>query len=212
MVLSGTKVVLSGSGLLLSGAAASAGVYCGVGGGSWSSSLAEVVSSSEAWCVTPARGDGMRVLELSVGEGNMMSYSGVQLEYVATGRVVSVSPASGAVTGGTVVTVAGEGYVAGHTMCRFGSGAGVQADVVSSIEARCTTVAGVVGSVPVSISTSYDPESGAAGMWLDVGLQYSYKATVVLRQVVPSVADMAGGSVVSVVTAAGVEDGAAMWC
>ena len=66
-VVGGTKVVLSGSGLLLSGAAASAGVYCGVGGGSWSSSLAEVVSSSEAWCVSPARGDGMRVLELSVG-------------------------------------------------------------------------------------------------------------------------------------------------
>ena len=55
----GTEVVLTGSGFMAD-ASGSSGVYCGVGGLSWSSSKASVLSGSEARCVLPARGDGMR--------------------------------------------------------------------------------------------------------------------------------------------------------
>ena len=41
-----------------------------------------------------------------------------------------------------MVTVVGEGFLAGHTACRFGSAAGVVAEVVSSVEARCIVEAG----------------------------------------------------------------------
>ena len=50
----------------------------------------------------------------------------------------------------------------------------------------------------MSISTSYDAASGSDGVWHDAGLQYSYKAEVLVRQLVPSVADQAGGAAVSV--------------
>ena len=107
----GTEVVLTGSGFM----AASSGVYCGVGGLSWSSSKASVLSGSEARCVLPARGDGMRVVEVSVSAGGELSHSGVQVEYMGASEVHSVWPSSGGVSGGSVVTLSGEGFVSGVT-------------------------------------------------------------------------------------------------
>ena len=74
-VIGGSEVQIGGSGFEMTG------VYCGVGGATWSSSMASVLSSTQARCVLPARGDGMRVVEVSVGGGEM-SHSGVQVEYM----------------------------------------------------------------------------------------------------------------------------------
>merc|ERR1719253_848190 len=195
----GSELLIGGSGFQIEG------VYCGIGGATWSSTVASVVSSTQASCVVAARGAGMHVLEVSLGAGGVMSYSGVQVEYAAMGHVTSVTPSIGSVSGGTVVTLAGEGFVAGRTACRFGSAAGVVAEVLSSTEARCTTVAGVMGMVPVSISTSWDDESSSEGVWSESGIEYKSVSVVSLRQVVPSVVDQAGGTSVSVVSGASVE-------
>ena len=126
-------VTVQGSGLM----AGSAMTYCALGG----YSKATMVSSSSVQCMLSARSSGMQVVEVSLGEAGVMSRSGVQVEYSAVGRVASVSPSSGIVTGGTMVTVVGEGFMAGHTACRFGSGSGVMAEVLSSTEARCISTA-----------------------------------------------------------------------
>ena len=71
--LGGSEIVVRGSGFMGS-------VYCGVSGVSWSSSKASVVSTSEARCVLPARGDGMRVVGVSMSAGGEISHSGVQMD------------------------------------------------------------------------------------------------------------------------------------
>ena len=143
-VAGGSEVMVSGSGMQASG------MRCAVGGSvleqtSWSYSMASVVSSSVAGCMVPTRGAGMHVVEVSLGEGSAMSHSGVQVEYVPAGRVMSVEPSFGVVSGGTIVTLSGEGFVAGRTACRFGSAESTEAEVLSSSEAQCVAPVGVAG-------------------------------------------------------------------
>ena len=134
-VAGGSEVMVSGSGMR------SSGMRCAVGGSvleqtSWSYSVASLVSSSVAGCMVPTRGAGMHVVEVSLGEGSAMSHSGVQVEYVSAGRVLGVEPSVGVVSGGTIVTLSGEGFVAGRTACRFGSAESTEAEVLSSSEAH----------------------------------------------------------------------------
>merc|ERR1719486_1329528 len=105
-----------------------------------------------------------------------MSHSGVQVEYVSAGRVLGVEPSVGVVSGGTIVTLSGEGFVAGRTACRFGSA-----------------------------------ESTKDGVWQESGLQYRHVGAVSVQRVSPTMANVEGGSIVSLV-ASGVEDGASVTC
>merc|ERR1719305_1550146 len=142
--------MVSGSGMH------SSGMRCAVGGSvleqtSWSYSVASLVSSSlVAGCMVPTRGAGMHVVEVSLGEGSAMSHSGVQVEYVSAGRVLGVEPSVGVASGGTIVTLSGEGFVAGRTACRFGSAESTEAEVLSSSEAQCTTPPLFQGSTKIS--------------------------------------------------------------
>jgi hypothetical protein len=158
-VVSGSVVSLVGSGF-----SASRGVYCAMGGASvdsaaWAYSKGNVMSSSAVSCTVPARGAGMRVVEVAMAAGGEMSDSGVQVEYVSAGSVSSVWPAVGA--SGTVVTVAGSGFVAGRTACKFGSAMAVEATVMSSTEAVCVAPAGARGSIAVEMATSFVPGAGS---------------------------------------------------
>ena len=146
----------------------------------------------------------MHVVEVSLGEGSAMSHSGVQVEYVSAARVESVWPSSGSVSGGTVVTLSGEGFVAGQTACRFGSAESTEAVVLSSSEAHCVSGAAVRGGVLVSVST------GGVGSEYS-GVSFEYAGALGVERVTPVVADTMGGSVVSVVSA-GVVDGSSMKC
>merc|ERR1712086_291574 len=183
-------VVLAGSEVSVVGAGFSAahGLYCGVGGSSlqgtsWSHSVASMVTGSSLRCVLPSRGNGMQVVEVSHSEGGEMSYSGMQVEYVSAGHVASVWPSSGVVSGGTVVTLVGEGFVAGRTGCQFGSsGAMVVADVLSSTEAQCVSSAGVRGSASVGVSTVYTSDEVAVE---ESGVSFQYVSAVSVERVSP---------------------------
>ena len=111
--MGGAAVMVSGMGLSASGA-----VFCGVGASTsseaWSVSAGTVVSSTSVRCVVPARGAGMRVVEVAMSQNGEMSRGGAQIEYAAVGSVSSVMPSSGVVAGGTMVTVAGSGIT---TLC-----------------------------------------------------------------------------------------------
>ena len=137
----------------------------------------------------------MHVVEMSLGEGGAMSHSGVQVEYVSAARVDSVWPSSGVVSGGTVVTLSGEGFVAGRTGCRFGSAEGTEAVVMSSREAQCvapSAVAGLVGMYVSSVATE--------GVWHETGLQYKYVGVVSVQHVSPLFVNAQGGSAVTIET------------
>ena len=145
-VVAGSIVSVSGTGF-----SAARGVYCAMGGSSvdgssWTYVSAAVASSTVASCTMPARGAGMRVVEVAMSKGGEMSRSGKQVEYVSAGSVSSVWPASGVAAGGTTVTLVGPGFVAGRTACKFGSAMAVEATVMSSTEAVCVAPAGARGA------------------------------------------------------------------
>ena len=144
----------------------------------------------------PARGAGMRVVEVAMAAGGEMSDSGVQVEYVSAGSVSSVWPAVGA--SGTVVTVAGSGFVAGRTACKFGSAMAVEATVMSSTEAVCVAPAGARGSIAVEMATSFEGQVLAAAEVSTSSKQFVYGSEVAVVSVTPSVGFAKGGSVLSV--------------
>ena len=112
---------------------------------------------------------------------------------------------------GTVVTVAGSGFVAGRTACKFGSAMAVEATVVSSTEAVCVAPAGARGSIALEMATSFEGQVLAAAEVSTSSKQFVYGSEGAVVSVTPSVGFAKGGSVLSVV-ANGLEDGAAAWC
>jgi hypothetical protein len=150
-VAGGSTVMIRGVGLEASGA-----VYCGFGASSaseaWSVAVGSMMASGVVSCVVPPRSAGFRALEVALSKDGEMSRSGRVVEYAGVGEVTSVQPSSGVVTGGTVVTVAGTGFVAGRTACKIGSSAAFTADVMSSTEARCVAPAGTRGAVTVAVA------------------------------------------------------------
>ena len=150
----------------------------------------------------------MRSLEIALSKDGEMSRSGKQVEYAGVGSVASVMPSSGVVAGGTVVTLAGSGFVAGRTACKFGSGSAFTAEVVSSEEARCVAPAGVRGSVSVEVSMG---EADEAALVSSSGVMFKYEGAASVLEVSPTMTVVEGGSVVSMVVS-GVEDGSKAWC
>ena len=81
-----------------------------------------------------------------------------QFTYVAAPTVTGVSPTTGAVAGGTTVTITGFGFTRGHDTVDFGSTAATTFTVNSATQITATDAAGT-GEVDVTV-TVYT--SGAA--------------------------------------------------
>ncbi|MDQ1484414.1 MAG: hypothetical protein QOJ62_107 [Actinomycetota bacterium] len=77
--------------------------------------------------------------------------------------ITSISPGSGPVAGGTVVTITGAGFVVGTTTVSFGGTAASSVLVNSTTSITATTPAGTVGRVTVDATTSNGTASTAAG-------------------------------------------------
>jgi len=96
--------------------------------------------------------------------------------------VASLLPASGYVSGGTVVTVAGTNFVTGDTVT-FGSAAGTGVTVNSSTNITVTTPAGSAGAVNVTVTDVYSQSSTLTNgftyaVWADLGVALTGPATV----------------------------------
>ena len=78
---------------------------------------------------------GRAILEVST---NTVDYTtdGVAYEYLTTARVAGVSPAGGPLSGGTLVTLYGNGFLPGRIRCRF-CGSVVEGSYISGATARC---------------------------------------------------------------------------
>ena len=176
-------------------------------------STATVTSATSVECAMPARGAGLRAVEIALSDGGEVSHSGMQVEYVPAGSVNSLWPSTGVVTGGTVVTVSGTGFAAGRTACVFGSAMAVQADVASAEEARCVVPAGAIGAVTMEVSTTWDGESqSVSAVELSTSEKmFAYKGATAAVYLTPAVAAAEGGNHIFV-TVNGIEDGMPARC
>ena len=98
-------------------------------------------TSTSAACVVPpypAAAGGMVMVELSNNGGSDFTAAGAGFMYQASVSVVSVRP-SRALAGaeGQIVTVIGQNFGAGDTMCLFGKSAVAPARIVSSTSLVC---------------------------------------------------------------------------
>jgi hypothetical protein len=117
-----------------------------------------------------------------VSDANGTSTGGPSYTYIAPPPPVvkTISPTSGTTAGGTLVTIAGTGFVAGATVT-IGSAA-TSVTVVSSIKITAKTAPTAAGSYPVVVSDANGTSSG--------GPSYTY--TQALRPTVASVSPVSG--------------------
>ncbi|TMC01708.1 MAG: hypothetical protein E6J35_10270, partial [Chloroflexi bacterium] len=111
--------------------------------------------------------------------------------YVAAPTVTSVTPSSGASAGGTAVTLAGTGFVAGATVS-FG-GSALTVSTISATSITGSTTAHAAGAVTVTV-TNPDTQSGTC----IVCFTYTAPPPPTVTSVTPNSGASAGGSAVTV--------------
>lgn len=136
-----TAITITGSGFI-AGSTVEIGQGSGTGGTAIDASDVDVVSSTEITAVTggPAEPGVWNVFVITAG-GTTVVNNGDRFTY-ADPSVVSVSPSSGPLGGGTVITITGRGFIAGATVKigqGFGTGAGAIVARVVSISATKIT-------------------------------------------------------------------------
>jgi hypothetical protein len=114
-----------------------------------------VVSSTTITCTSPLvdAGTGLVDVKVTTGNGTSATVTGDHFTYTAaaTPAVTAVSPNTGAVLGGTVVTITGTGFTA-DAFVSFGGFTAGDVVVVSSTEITCDS-AGGTGQVDVTVTT-----------------------------------------------------------
>ncbi|HET6921756.1 MAG TPA: IPT/TIG domain-containing protein, partial [Anaeromyxobacteraceae bacterium] len=145
----GTEVTVTGTGF----DPAPGGTAVTIGG--IAATSVTVASATSLTCVTPAGAAGPADVVVSTSGGTATLPSGfTYLRPVPT--IASISPSSGGVEGGTVLTVTGTGFdtAAGGTAVTIGGVAATAVSVSSATWLTCTTPAGAAGPADVAVSTS----------------------------------------------------------
>ncbi len=117
------------------------------------------------------------------GSGNVFTYA------YPTPTVTSITPTVGHSNGGTMVTIAGTGFVTGATVS-IGGVTCTSPTVVSSTSMTCITGARAVGLVNVAVTTS-----GGTGTLTN---GFTYRGTPVATSISPTGGALAGGTPVTV--------------
>ncbi len=197
----GTSVTITGTGFV-------AGATVKLGG--TAATNVNVVSSTSITATTPAHAAGA----VSVVVTNTDAQAGTLTNgYTYTNpapTVTSITPNSGSANGGTSVTIAGTGFLAGATVSLGGSAA-TNVNVVSSTSITATTPAHAAGAVTVTVTntdaqsdsltngytyvtvTNTDAQSGS----LTNGYTYSNPAPTV-TSITPNTGTSAGGTSVTI--------------
>ena len=123
-----------------------------------------LVSASSITCYTPA-GTGSVGITVTNIDGTSGSLSSAYT-YVSGLGLVSVAPASGAVSGGTLVTLTGTGFSSGDTVT-FAGAAATGVTIVSATRITCLTPAGSLGAADVTVT-----DTGSTASTLPAGYAY----------------------------------------
>merc|ERR1712060_557546 len=121
--------------------------------GTSQSSGARFVSSTLTQCEAPPNlaSDAHVLLELAGPAGKSRSLTGFIYEESIT--LESLTPGSGPVRGGTMLTISGTGFTADDVLyCRFGTHTPISAELSNDGTVRCKSVAHTTGKLDVSVS------------------------------------------------------------
>jgi hypothetical protein len=144
-VAGGTKVTITGTEL--------ASVQA-VHFGSTAASSFTVVSSTSIVAVAPSAAAGFRDVSVSSSAGTSAATAADRFQFLPV--ITRVSPASGARSGGTRVTIDGAGFAkaTGATSVSFGSGAATHVSCSSSRECAVTAPAHAAGAVRIKVTVN----------------------------------------------------------
>lgn len=174
----GSTVTITGSGFV-------AGATVMVGGKSCSGLT--VVNSTTLNCIVASHMAG--AVTVSVTNPDLQTTSAANFyTYRVPPILNSLAPASGAVAGGTIVTLTGSGFVAGATVM-FGSAQCIAPVATSSTSLTCTTPAYPVGTANVVI-TNPDGQMSSP-------ITFSYMPKPMISSTSPDNAPMSGGSLIT---------------
>jgi len=186
----GTSVTITGTGF-------SSTTTVTIGGSTCTEPTAS--SSTTLVCKTPAHAAGATDVIATNANGTTGTASGAYT-FVATAAptVSSISPASGAVAGGTAVTITGTGFLAGAAVT-IGGVSCTSATVVAATTITCTTSLHSAGVVDIVVANTDAQEGTLAN-------GYTYLAPPTITSLSPAAGSTAGGNSV-VITGTGFRTG-----
>jgi len=176
----GTPVTITGSGFF-TGATVTFGGAAATG--------VTVVSATSITAVTPAQAAGPATVAVTNPDGQTASISN-GFTFVAPPAPTSISPSSGALAGGTSVTITGTAFQAGAKVT-FGGAAATSIIVVSATSITATTPAHAAGAVNVVV-TNPDNQFGTCTAC------YTYNPIPTVTLVVPANGSQGGGTNVTI--------------
>jgi formylglycine-generating enzyme required for sulfatase activity len=138
-VLGGTVITITGTGLASTSAVRVGGVLC---------TNLTVLASTQVRATTPAGAAGQAAIEVTTPAGT--SLAPTPFTYVVQ-SVTSITPSSGAYTGGTAITITGQ-FLAGTTSVTIGGVPATNVVAVSSTTVTAVTPAGSVGAANVVVT------------------------------------------------------------
>ncbi len=180
-IAGGTSVTITGTGFLTTTA---------VKFGSTAATSYTVNSDTQITATSPAQSAGVVnvVVTNSTGSGTLTN----GFTYDATPTVTAVSPASGPIAGGTVVTITGTGFLT-TTAVKFGSTAATSYTVSSDTQITATSPAQSAGVVNIVVTNSTG--SGT----LENG--FTYDGIPIVTAASPSSSPISGGTSVTILGA-----------
>ncbi len=177
-VTGGTRVTLIGTGFI--GATA-------VRFGTRAGTKMIVNSSNRITVTTPAGTAGSVHVTVTMPGDSGTAPAASRFTYLARPNVTAISPAKGAVTGGTRVTLFGSGFT-GATAVRFGARAGTSLVVNSSNRITVTSPAGTAGFVNVAVI------SPGGSRTVSTASRFTYLARPNVTAISPAKGPVTGGT------------------
>jgi RHS repeat-associated protein len=150
-----------------------------------------VVSSTQITATPPAQTAGAVDVTVTAPGGVSPAVPPDQYSYAPVPAVTGIAPASGATTGGTVVTITGTGF-SGATAVSFGALAATQVTVVSGTKITVTSPAHAAGSIDVTVTT---PGGVSPVVAADT---FTYLTSPAVTAVAPVSGPVKGGTVVTI--------------
>jgi RHS repeat-associated protein len=178
----GSTVTITGSGF--SGASA-------VSFGSAAAASYTVVSGTQITATTPAQSAGTVDITVTTPGGVSATSAADQFTYALLPTVTAISPAAGATSGGSMVTITGTGF-SGASVVSFGSVPAVSYTVVSGTQITATTPAQSAGMVDITVTT---PGGQSATSPAD---QFTYSPAPAITSVTPPSGPLNGGTSVTI--------------
>ncbi len=186
----GTSITITGTGFLSGATAALSGANCGG---------LTVVNSTTITCTTGASSSGNKTMTVHNTDGQSGSLAGA-FQYNSAPTLSAVSPVSGALAGGTAITLTGTNFVAGASVTVGGNPAS-SVVVVNATTITCNTPSHSAGLVDVIVTS--DVQSAT------LSSSYTYEAAPTISSVVPVGGPLAGGTAITI-TGTGFLSGAAV--